>query len=865
MLSRWLTRLALILVIGVLLLSGRHLWQLEQARGQRVPEHLGTMGRVLVPTLTEALRDEDHATIHRLLVQLSNDPDIRNVTLRNDDGSEADCSGEAPGPPPRPLDAGAGGWHAESAQRWLLPIDWLTPAQLPQRLWLDIQLSPDAVDTDGRSLYHILTMSLSSLCLLLLLGAGVARRRHATPLHPAADRRDGKPGDPYFGETDPGETAPGETDPGETDPGTIGPGGTAPALPTETNGPTPRPDAASPSTRPDAASSPAWPDTAKEISDLAYVSHELRAPLSGVLGLCRLLENSPLDARQREWLRHIHLASNGLLDTVDHVLGDERRRQVETTFDIADLLWEVNCLQTPLAQARGITLLGMVYDEVPPRLVGQPVALRQLLTNLISNAVKYGAAGDVVTRITLAGRDGERVRLTISVKDAGCAEGSDREQLRRALAAPAETAGSGSGLAVCRRLTREMGGELRLGNDGRRGNSVIASVTLGACEPFSRPAEFDLGQARIGLYQRHTRLDHLLAYALKRWSARAQPITHADALANGDEPPALMLIGLDQQDLEPAASAAWQRRFDAMRTPCLLVVNAEPTQPLPWHLPAGSSVLRLPISRYLLGRTLAGMLDAAGRQASSDQPRILVVDDDELSQHYLDALIPIVGASSLVAGSAEAALTLAAGHAIDLVLMDLRLPDASGAATIARLRALGGRWTHLPIVAMSASPGAELPEEGPGGCQQLLTKPIDERQLRSLLMRYLPGVSEPTGEPELAVVDPDLALHLSGGREALADELLTLLLAELPHHRLKLAQAWQAADAEALSDAVHQLGGGCRYCGVPALSAACNALETRLQQAPLADCRREWIQLTHACDQLAAWAERHATGVTPPR
>ncbi|WIX34519.1 response regulator [Salinicola sp. JS01] len=578
-----------------------------------------------------------------------------------------------------------------------------------------------------------------------------------------------------------------------------------------------------------------------------------------MLGLCRLLENSPLDARQREWLRHIHLASNGLLDTVDHVLGDERRRQTETTFDIADLLWEVNCLQTPLAQARGITLLGMVYDDVPPRLVGQPVALRQLLTNLISNAVKYGAAGDVVTRVTLASRDAERVRLTLSVKDAGCAEGSDREQLRRALAAPMETAGRGSGLAVCRRLTREMEGELRLGNDGRHGNSVVASVTLGACEPFIRPAEFDLGQARIGLYQRHTRLDHLLAYALKRWSARVQPITHADALIQDREPPALTLIGLDQQDLEPAARDAWQRRFDAMARPCLLVVNAEPTQPLPWRLPLGSSVLRLPISRYLLGRTLAGMLDAAGRQTSSDQPCILVVDDDELSQHYLDALLPIVGASSLVAGSAEAALTLAAGHAIDLVLMDLRLPDASGAATIARLRALGGRWSHLPIVAMSASPGAELPEQGPGGCQQLLTKPIDERQLRALLMRYLPGVSEPADEPALAVVDPDLALQLSGGREALADELLTLLLSELPNHRLTLAQAWQAADADALREAVHQLGGGCRYCGVPALSAACSALETRLQQAPLADCRREWMQLTHACDQLAAWAERHPT------
>lgn len=497
--------------------------------------------------------------------------------------------------------------------------------------------------------------------------------------------------------------------------------------------------------------------------DLAYVSHELRAPLSGMLGFCRLLENTPLDRQQRAWLRHIQLASNGLLDTVDHVLGDDRRRQAENVFDIADLLWEINSLQAPLAQAKGIVLLGIVHDEVPPRLVGSPIAVRQLLTNLINNAIKYAGRGDVITHVVLDHRDGDRVRLRISVESSDNGDEKHRRRLRRALAGstPVTDARKGTGLAICRRLTTDLNGSIGLEPHSADRNTVVARIELGAREPFVRPAESDLEQAN---------------------SASATP-HHA---------------------------------------------------------------------------------------------RILVVDDDELSQHYLDALMPIVGARPLIAGSVEKALAVAASHEIDLVLMDLHLGEACGVEVSRRLRALGGGWSDKPIIAMTADAGAHARWTTYARTfHDLIVKPLDERRLRQLLSCYLPLASTHRMTVAVApavlgtrtagladanaatrpVVDRELALRLSGGREALADEMLARLIEELPGQRRQLARAWRRRDSAAFSEAVHKLGGACRYCGVPALSAACEALETRLRSDGLMACETEWQTLLTACDRLLSWAD----------
>lgn len=844
MASRWLIALTLLSFTLLLGFSGWHAWEVDQANQQMLSRRLQSINRVFTPSLAEAAYVEEMARVHDLLVRLTSDPAIVNATLRDESGNARDFTG-ATSPPPLPsLPAVQTTWNHDGVLRWIQPLDDFASAASARRYWLDLSLDPQRADINGMRAFSAWIPALS---LLLMIPLAVVWRRSR------------------------------------------------------------RSEAATSSAGIGAAESrvatPAFRRQANADDDLSYVSHELRAPLSGVLGFCRLLENSPLDAQQREWLRHIHLASNGLLDTVDHVLGDTRRGRADNVFDIAEVLWEVLCLQTPLAQSRGITLLTIVYDDVPPRLMGADINVRQLLTNLISNAVKYSDEGDVVIRVVLESRSGSTVRLRVSVSDSGGADSRHRLRLHRAIerGRGQTDAAEGVGIAICHRLVAEMNGWLALassqGKGKSKGNTIVANIGLQACEPYVRPAEFDLEGAEIALWQPHARLGHLLDYALKRWHARPLSLTEPGSLTTLGDDSQLAIVGIDETALEPRSHRRWQQRFDAMQRPCLLLVNIGPTHALNWRLPEGSVVLRLPMSRYILGRTLAKMLAERRQRDLPPRPQILVVDDDEVSQHYLDALLPIIGASALVAGDAAEAVAIARERSVDLVLMDLHLPDASGFEATSRLRSLSREWKRKPVIAMTAEPDAHRQHllRDPG-IDEMLIKPLDESLLRSVLARYLPAaiapatsataatsplppVTEPapsgrlaSEEPppsspnqslaasasrsgDLPVVDKALALRLSGHREALAEEMMSLLIASLPEYRQTLHAAWQRQDGDALGEIVHQLGGGCRYCGVPQLSSACETLETRCRRWPLDQCGDAFRELIAACDRLLVWAD----------
>ncbi|WP_280337991.1 response regulator [Salinicola acroporae] len=271
---------------------------------------------------------------------------------------------------------------------------------------------------------------------------------------------------------------------------------------------------------------------------------------------------------------------------------------------------------------------------------------------------------------------------------------------------------------------------------------------------------------------------------------------------------------------------------------------------------------------------------------------MLVVDDDEVSQHYLDAVLPIIGAKVVVAGTAAEAVAIASETSIDLVLMDLHLPDANGFEAANLLRRLSADWARTPVVAMTAGRDAHGHDVVTNDeVAEVLTKPLDERLLREVLARYLPLAESPNTEPQsdtaritpdiaepgqageeadlpapnslahagdLPVVDKAQARERSGGREALVVELMTLLIAELPRHRQDLHVAWQRRDVALLRERVHQLGGGCRYCGVPQLAAACDELERRCGHGAIDECEEAFRELIAACDRLTLWAEDQA-------
>ncbi|WP_188112405.1 Hpt domain-containing protein [Salinicola aestuarinus] len=831
---------------------GWHLFELHGAEQRQIRQRLDGITHLMLPSLKEAADVGDTARLHALLTRLAESDSVAGTTLWGTDGSVERRIGVAVNAPASFPDAG--NWQPVETYRWITP---LRPA--PRSLWLDLTFKDAALGSPQRRARLSLAVALAVGLTLLGLRV-IVRRRERTGVSTAPDN-------------------------------------SAATGPASGNGARDRKAQ---------ALSPATAATPSQ-RQLAFASHELRAPLSGLLGFCRLLEGSSLNARQREWLRHIDLASRGLLETVDHVLGDTRHHSDEV-FDIADLAWEVACLQAPLAQAKRITLLPLVYDEVPPRLLGASLPVRQLLTNLINNAIKHGRAGDVVICVRLERRDSKGVRLRLSVRNEGalCADQHRRLKQRLATAAdmpqevmPDEADRLASGLAICRELVATMDGSVDI-ETGQGWTTLTACFALRACEPLTRLPEFDLDGARIAVHQPHRRLARLLDHTLKRWSAAPSASLNVDALAAGPERPDLIVVGIERSDLESDAAADWQRRFDEIATPCLLLVNAGPTEALEWRLPPGSRIQRLPMSRYMFGRALTSMLSEHRLATRADRPQVLVIDDDELSQHYLDAMVSIVGARPLIAETFAGGLQIAQQQRIDLVLMDRHLPDACGDEQVATLKGLGERWQQIPIVLMSADldqkcatqPLIRRPDEQVG-------KPLNEQRLRQLLARHLPATIAATdvqadtvfeasashspdhapatdsanhwrsdpfesgaarvdtnqlGADALAlpVIDPALSLHLAGGRQALADDMLALLWKELPAHRRALENAWTGSDEAALAEAAHKLNGGCRYCGVPALSEACEALERRLNHHGIHACVEEWHALQEALQRTLA-------------
>ncbi|WP_458526346.1 ATP-binding protein [Onishia taeanensis] len=634
---------------------------------------------------------------------------------------------------------------------------------------------------------------------------------------------------------------------------------------------------------------------------LANMSHEIRTPLNGIIGFCQLLGRSRLDSRQRDWLEHMQKTSDSLLMLVNDILDFSKieagKLELETVhMDMVALVDEVLGLQAPQAHEKGLHLLGLVFDDVPVDLQGDPLRIRQVLTNLVNNAVKFTERGEVIVRVMLEEVREHQVTLRVNVSDTGI--GLSKEQRDRLFKAFSQAnssdtrhfGGSGLGLLICRQLIEQMGGSITMSSEPGKGSVFSFSLPL-ATHHQPRSPELDLGGRVISLHEPHLATRRALNHLLTTWNARV--------LLPGDSghtcapsPPDLVLGGLGVEDLSPDRLAGWQACLNDSHCPTILMVNASPYDTPELRLPAGGETLTKPISRRVLADTIKRQVGpttpsnlpipqaSLPKLPSTTVPRVMVVDDVASNRMLLQELLREAGVMSLKASSGEEALALAQSERIDLVLMDIRMPGMDGEATLNALRQLGGNWKTCPVIAVTAhAQEQERQRLLAGGMHDVLIKPVDAKVLVKLLSQHLAvNLPEPRqdqggasltapeapldrhvdADGELAVVDMHMGTRLAGGREELARKTLALLLESLDESEASLQAAWQAEDHEALLDAIHRLNGACRYCGVPQLALLAETLETRLRVQGLAAVESLLKELYAAMSRLRAWQARHA-------
>ncbi|HSB96904.1 MAG TPA: ATP-binding protein, partial [Spongiibacteraceae bacterium] len=599
---------------------------------------------------------------------------------------------------------------------------------------------------------------------------------------------------------------------------------------------------------------------------LANTSHELRTPLTGIIGFTKLLLKGLLDSRQREYMETIRHSAENLLIIINDILDFSKieagKLVLDTVpFNLRDLIEETLTMLAPSATEKKLDLILLYDDDVIADLIGDPLRLRQILTNLISNGIKFTASGHIAVRVSLAGPSAARVPLKIAVSDTGIglSELQQRHLFHAFTQADASTSrefgGTGLGLAISKRLIEQMGGEVGLNSQTGHGATFWFSLRLPAQYNPLRTREFDqLAGKQLLLFDNKPLAQLALRQLLESWQVRVIAVDDWQMLR--DNPPHcdgwLLSIGYNHSLLAQLPSTnlpVW-----ALLAGALVRVDKI----------SGVHLLPQPIGHVQLYDALCHVLYRRVEPIPLPQPliarthplQVLVVDDNATNLKLLAIMLDELGASATLAGGGRQALGLCDRQFFDLILLDLQMPELSGAQVAQLLRQGSSENSHTRIVALTAH---LLPEErevllaqGFDGC---FTKPISENQLLQLLTdSSAASVSTGSTQP----VQIQLCLQRARNKPALAQEFLAELLQSLTTTRAAIETERTINRRAALLEETHRLHGACCYSGVMRLQRCSHHLEQLLKEKGddvLIDLAID--ELLAAIDELIEWQEQH--------
>jgi len=581
---------------------------------------------------------------------------------------------------------------------------------------------------------------------------------------------------------------------------------------------------------------------------LANMSHEVRTPMNGILGMTELVLGTELDREQREYLEMAKSSADSLLTVINDILDFSRmeagKLELELIeFNLRDSLEQTMRTLALRAHQKGLELVCDVRPEVPEMIIGDPSRLRQIIINLVGNAIKFTDKGEIIVRADLDSHLEDAVGLHFEVLDTGIGIPTEKQQLIFGAFSQADGSvtrkygGTGLGLTISEKLVKMMRGEIWLKSEEGNGSSFHFTAPFSLAKTSAAKTTLNdaiLTGIPVLVVDDNATNRRILNDVLIRWQMKP-------TLADGGKT-ALALLERARQVGEPyplVLTDAHMPEMDGFTLADRIKHNPGLANATIMMLTSGGQrgdALRcreLGISAYLTKPIRQAELREAIETVLASQPttkidhglvtrhslrkvkhglRILLAEDNLVNQRLATRLLEKRGHTIVLAGNGRevlAALEKSHNGEFDLVLMDIQMPEMGGldaTAAIRKLEKLTGM--HLPIIAMTAHAMKGDRERClAAGMDGYVPKPIQVEELVSAIDSVLPALAaKQINSPEDAIDQAALLSRVNGDRELLA-EMAGLFLRDCPKHMAEIRQAVARRDSKALEVAAHTLKG----------------------------------------------------------